>query len=228
MSETSTDGPGEGLTVIALTGKAGAGKDAAAKFLEAHMGFQTVALADGIRESLNALDGRTWAYRKERDAAGMTDRRALQLMGTECREDLGCLYLWMELVAVKLWYAYRYHPEPRTRFVIPDLRYIREDHYLSDVVKLMGGRYELWRISRVGGAEIAESSHSSEREGDSIPVSRWIWNDGTLTDLAAKVLENARTPAAGRASSRTHPPAPPAIVPRPTILPWPAPRPTPA
>lgn len=177
------------LTVIALTGKAESGKDAVAKFLEAHAGFQPLALADGIREALNSLDGRTWAYRKERDAHDMSDRKAMQVMGTECREDLDCERLWLDLLAVKVRYATRYHPVPHHRFVVPDLRYLKEDRYLAEVVGRMRGHYELWRVARPSQGAIAESGHSSEREVDSIPCTRLIWNDGTLEDLGVRALQ---------------------------------------
>lgn len=177
------------LIVIGLTGYARSGKDSVAAFLAAHAQFQTMALADAIRDSVDSLDGRTWAYRKERGSAHMSERKALQLLGTECRERLGCEFLWCELAAAKMLYASQHHPVPRSRFVIPDLRYAHEDVYFEDTVRELGGHYENWRITRPSLVKIAESDHSSEQHIEDIAYSRMIQNTGSLNLLAQRTLE---------------------------------------
>lgn len=175
------------LIVIGLTGEAGAGKDAVATVLSTFGRFQAVALADALRDSLDSLDGRTWSYRKERDKAGMSERTALQLLGTECRERLGCEFLWCEVAITKILYASQHHPVPRVRFAIPDVRYPHEDIYLGDTIKELGGYYECWRVARPGLERVAESGHSSERHVNDIPCTRLIVNSGSLSLLAQRV-----------------------------------------
>lgn len=190
----------ERLVVISLMGEAETGKDSIANALAALHGFQEVGLADGIRESLDGLDARTWAYRKERQKAGKTDRWAQQITGTECRDDLGCEFLWLEVLAVKIRYAHHYHPRPRTRFVVPDLRHPHEHQYLADTIAGWGGLYENWKVTRPGHGKIAENAHSSENSFGSIPFDRWLVNEGDLAGLASKA-SSALDRTLGRAAS---------------------------
>src|SRR5689334_12961283 len=112
----------EELLVIGVCGRARAGKDTVARIL-ADADFLRIGLADGVKSALNDLDGATWDFRKERDAAGLTDRWAAQTLGTECREEVASLHLWVDLLLAKLRYAAKHHPVPRGRFVIPDIRF---------------------------------------------------------------------------------------------------------
>lgn len=174
----------EPLIVIGLCGKARSGKDTVAKILDIHAGFQRLAFADGVRSMLTDLDGPTWEYRKERDAHDMTERKAMQLGGTECRLDALCPDHWIHHVAIKIRYASHYHPVPKRRFVVSDMRYPYEADTLGAIVREWGGIWDCWRIHRPDAPGIAESSHSSEQFIDVIPAHRTIDNDGTIEELS--------------------------------------------
>jgi len=185
--------PQERLSVIALTGRARAGKDSVAGIL-AERGYRRIGLADVLRETFVGMDGPTWELSKELESAGTTRRKSLQLYGTECRDVLARNLLWVDALLVKIIYLSRFHPVPRFKFVIPDLRYGYEAGGLGDAIRAWGGEYQLWRVRRPGQTLIAESGHSSELEVDSMPVDATIANNGNLGDLRDKVIRKLESP----------------------------------
>lgn len=154
------------LVVLGITGHNGVGKDLVASSLSLLGGFFRIGLADGVRASLNDLDGVTWQFRKESDGAGPIARNAMKLMGSEARNDIGCPLLWTDLVLAKIQYAYRYHAVSRNRFVIPDMRFPHEQERISSWVAEKGGFFETIKISRPGF--FATSYHESETNIDKI------------------------------------------------------------
>ena len=190
------------LIVIGITGLARAGKDTVAKILESRHGFFRIGLADGVRAAFSDLDGPTWELRKEIEAAGSTARKALQTIGTEARLDVAlhagqlayrrdsegardsAARLWVHLLAVKIRYLCMYHPAPKYRFVVPDMRFADEHYSLDDLVHHWGGEYQTWRIHREGAGLAGDSGkHASETEIDRIPAHAEIQNHGTIGDL---------------------------------------------
>jgi hypothetical protein len=180
--------PAPNLRIVSLTGAARAGKSTVAQFLSLYGGFKVIHLADGIRSALDDLDGPTWEQRKERGAIGMTERTAMQVMGTEARDRLagivfGPQHHWCNHAMIKMFYCMELHPAPCSRFVVPDMRHQFEHEYFWRIADLLGGSYECWRITRPDVGEIAESGHSSEAEWSAIVPARRIANDGSMHDL---------------------------------------------
>ncbi len=179
----------ERLIVIGVCGEAEHGKDAVGKALEAMRGFHVLGLADGIRGMLDDLDGRTWEFSKERNKAGISDRKAMQDGGTECREDINAANLWLDLLFAKIRYASHYHSVPRCRFVIPDVRHPREVRYLEMMTQRFRGVYETWKVYRPGHTAIKESAHSSETSVAAIMPDLTLVNDQGLGHLRTQSLE---------------------------------------
>jgi hypothetical protein len=174
------------LLVVALCGPARSGKDTAARSLAASHGFRRLALADGIRRAFAAVNEPTWDALKELDAAGRSARWALQVMGTEARQDVGAADHWIDHVGLTIRYFAHYHPAPIRRWVIPDLRYPREAERLAEMVNFMGGRFEVWKVVRPDLKPIAEAAHSSETSVAEVRCDRTIVNDRTLAAIAAQ------------------------------------------
>jgi hypothetical protein len=200
-SEAIIMGPSEvePISVILLAGVARSGKDTAARFLVAHHDFQRLAFADGIRAAFSAVSGPSWDLHKEVEAGGPGGvgslRKLMQIMGTECREDMNCPDHWIDQVGIIIRYLSHYHPVPRRRFVITDFRYPREMSILRDSLDWMENvtqirptfRMESWKIVRPDVEPIAESGHTSETSVASIVADRTIVNSGTKEQLAGRV-----------------------------------------
>jgi hypothetical protein len=187
------------LLVVALCGPARSGKDTAARSLAASHGFRRLALADGIRRAFAAVNEPTWDALKELDAAGKSARWALQVMGTEAREEVGAADHWVDHVGLTIRYFSHHHPAPIRRWVIPDLRYPREAERLADMVSFMGGRFEVWKVVRPDLRPIAEAAHSSETSVDDVRPDRLIDNsrgmdhmDRQVAAFAGKFTEGTR------------------------------------
>lgn len=175
-----------GLLVVGICGHNRTGKDTAASVMAAFGGFTRVGLADGVREAFGGLDGPTWEFRKDLDAAGTDNRTPLKLLGTECREDALCPDHWIDHVILKVRYASRYHPSPRSRFVVPDVRYPREVDGLRERVLRLGGAFEAWKVVRPGRGPT--TGHPSELQVDAIRHDRLLSNDGTRRQFVDRVL----------------------------------------
>lgn len=148
------------LTIISIVGHNGVGKDTIASTLSLLSNFFRIGLADGIRASLNDLDGITWQFRKENDGAGPIARNSMKLMGSEAKNDIGCPLLWTDLVLAKIQYAYLYHAVSRNRFVIPDVRFPHEVARISSWASEQDAIYETWLMTRPGFG--STSHHESE------------------------------------------------------------------
>lgn len=187
------------LIVIGLNGQSGHGKDTAARILCAVHGFTRVSLGDGIREALHSIagvDGRGYKAINRKSSYV----RALQLLGTECREDVArlmetvdqvemqaLLEHWLTHAKLKMTYLIKHHPEPAFRFVVPDVRRVDEAASLARWVGKLGGQYLTWRITRPDAAPIPEASHSSETLVKHVIADRSIGNCGSYRDLARKI-----------------------------------------
>jgi hypothetical protein len=181
--------PDRSVLVVGICGKARAGKDTAAKILEAHAGFTRVAFADAIRESFFGVDGNTWELTKDLESAGKSRRWAAQIMGSEAREDLPSPTsetLWCDMLMLKLRYLSHYHPAPRRRFVVPDFRFPHEPDRVREVLAGWGGRLVLLKVVRPGsglsGEEAAHKSEQHELDADHV-----VGNDGTIEEFAHRL-----------------------------------------
>lgn len=171
------------LIVIGICGQARSGKDTAAAALSLLRGCHRIALADGVREAFAGLSGPSAEFHKELNAEH-NFRRALQTLGTEARNAANAPGLWVHLALTKINYASRLHPKPRTRFVIPDIRYRLEEAMLRHQVAQWRGRFGILRLTREGET-IPEAAHSSETEVGLVPCSETYHNDGTIEQLVA-------------------------------------------
>jgi hypothetical protein len=184
----------EPITVIGITGVARSGKDTIAKLLCARHGFTRIALADGLRSAFGDLDGLTWDLRKELETFGISQRTMLQIMGTECRMEIGFPRLWIALLLVKINYLAHHHPVPRTEFVVPDIRFLVEASEFREMIPTrIGGSFDLWKVVRPGsGLDGIEGMHASETELDLIHPDVTIHNGNSIRELEAAVNTYAR------------------------------------
>lgn len=189
----------ERLIVVGITGKARSGKDTTAGILTTFRGCHRIALADGVRSAFDELSGPTKELHKELGGE-MTYRRTLQTLGTECREAANALGLWVHLLLAKIRFLSAHWPNPRNRFVIPDIRFRREVSMVRHQVQLWGGSYGTLRLTHPGGPAIAEADHVSETELDTIRADREYENAGTVEDLASAAVGFFDDVAAGRVS----------------------------
>jgi hypothetical protein len=197
--------------ILAFTGVAGVGKDAAADALVHRFGFVRIGLADPIKRAVAdwfGWDEKTlWGPSENRNKAdprfdGLSPRRALQFIGTEIGREL-YRDVWIEyglrkaktLLACACVYEKtqrelfpcRSRTEPVKGVVFTDARFANE----VMAVKKAGGK--VVRIVRpYAGLEGAAAMHLSEVEQAGIPDEAFdavITNDGTLAEFEAKIVE---------------------------------------
>lgn len=176
------------LRVIGIAGEAESGKDSIAKYLAARHGFTIIRMGDGPRAAFADLDGPDWDLRKDLDAYGLSNRWPLQVIGTECREDLpdevARTAFWSHYVLVKILYLYHYHPKTRNRFAVSGIRYAHEPLVIGGAVRDLGGHFEVWGVERPGH-EIGgpDSGHSSENSLHAVIPDRIILNNRSIPEL---------------------------------------------
>jgi hypothetical protein len=182
--------------IIGLCGYATCGKDTAAQGLIDN-GWTRIALADGVREALLALDPVTFEDNTAEPSVvsfaelasrysskiGWWDelkklcdvRRLLQRMGTEAGRNIHGEDCWIKIAKRKVDAA----PGP---VVITDVRFANE----AEAIRSWGGK--IIRIDRPGVGPV--NGHVSEAlsfEPDDV-----IENDGTIADLQIQLLDAAR------------------------------------
>lgn len=101
-----------------------------------------------------------------------TVRHLLQTLGTEWGRDHISRDLWTEI--------WTYQVQQRRKVVVDDMRFVNE---VAAVRRLNG---QIWEIQRPGFK--SDKSHRSEAGLPGVQFDRTIVNDGTIDDLAAKVL----------------------------------------
>lgn len=173
-----------GILIIGLCGKGRSGKDTVAKHLVSEHGFFRAGSGDGVRGTFTDMDGPTWELRKELEEAGLTQRWATQVIGDECREDIGERCHWVNQVVIKLRYLTKYHPVKRELFVVPDIRYKHEGAKLTEWASCWGGSFVCWKLDRPGfGLTGDAAKHVSETMLESIRPDLIIGNTSSLGDL---------------------------------------------
>lgn len=173
------------IPLIALAGRAGCGKNTAAKLL----GGVEVSFADPLKkfcgEVFDFSREQLYGPSSERNRPdprwdGLTPRQALQTLGTEwgraCHPDVWARAGVRRALAVLAAF-------PAGPVVITDCRFVNE----ARAVRAAGG--VVWRIERRGGGlDGAAALHPSEIEQESPEflelVNRTIQNDGSLDQLA--------------------------------------------
>jgi len=169
------------LIIVGITGVARSGKDTIAGILCQRFGFTRIALADGVRSAFRDMDGPTWELTKQLEACGKSSRWALQQLGTEARWKANAHGVWLYLAHTKIRYLAYIHPEPRARFVIPDIRFEAERDYFR---LMLGERFRLWKVLRTGAGLSGEAAiHPSETGVATMRADLLIPNDGTAADL---------------------------------------------
>lgn len=174
--------------LIALAGRAGAGKNTVATMLGGHEISFAEPLKRFCQEVFAFSDAQVWGPSECRNAPDeryprpggyLTPRYALQTLGTnwgrDCYQDI-----WADL-GVRRAVA---HPAPLV--VITDCRFVNE----AKAVLRAGG--EVWRVVRPGaGLAGAAGLHPSEAEQESAEflslVTRTIQNAGSLENLTQAV-----------------------------------------
>lgn len=175
--------PSTALVLIGLTGKAGAGKDAAADRLCAEFGFVRAAFAAPIKamgEALLEYAGldHAWMYErrlKERTIPELmaSPRHMLQTLGTEWgRQCMGAGF-WVRLLEQHLGLGVDLSPV-HDRIVVTDVRFANEAAW----VRAHGGT--VVRIVRDQAAAVR--AHASEAQMDSIEPDTTIFNGGAMLD----------------------------------------------
>jgi hypothetical protein len=166
-------------SVIALCGRAGAGKSAAAELLALH-GYKTVKFATPLKNMLRALgltERQIEGDQKEQPAellGGKTPRQAMQTLGTEWGRGLIGDDLWIRAWSLEV----ERIVSRGGRVVVDDCRFENEL-----AVALQYGRAV--RINRPG--LYIESTHQSETALDAVDMLQ-VWNTGTPVDLMDCIL----------------------------------------
>lgn len=176
------------LTLIGLTGLAGAGKDTVRQILESQHGFIGFGFADPIRNMLRTLlsdNGISESWMDERalkeqqiPTLGKSYRELAQTLGTEWGRTVLGQDFWLRIAE-----SYLYDIASTTfgpqHFVISDVRFQNE----ADWVRQRGG--VIWHINRPGLSGVRD--HISEQGAGTINPDRTLINDGSIDDLAVLV-----------------------------------------
>ena len=201
----------EPIRLIALTGRAGAGKDSVAATLVRHLNYKTIAFADALRAEVAEawrIDARMltdpatkeWAipalavgnccdtgFVQRYAAEGLTEPRSprwvMQRWGDYRRAADGDCYAKI----VARWIR-RNVGTGWTRLCVTDLRFVNELAWLQAE---QPKRLRVVRVLRPGAA-VPLSGHASEHQLASVQVDRELMNDGSLADLVQATLEMER------------------------------------
>lgn len=171
--------------VIGLNGVARAGKDTVAGILRDLYGYQIASFSDILNKSLIALNpwviesSEGWlryadtidllGYEKAKEIPEV--RRLLQAMGTEVGRNLLGENIWVEAMFKNL---------PPGLVTITNVRFPNE----YEAVKARGG--VVWRVDRPGFKPA--NNHISDTALDAYSFDARIYNDGTVHDLADRVM----------------------------------------
>ena len=197
-------------TVVALAGRCGAGKDAAADALARGLGFVNLKFAQPLKDVaalLFGLPAECFSDRALKDAPhaalrGSSPREVLQWLGTDVMQhglqSAGLLPgVGRRFWAVRLADAIDALPAECDRVVISDMRFPHELELLRERFGDSHPAHRLVsvRLERGGGSSGSGSSaaadHESESAVDGMDVDAVLRNDGTLEQLEASVLRLA-------------------------------------
>lgn len=173
------------LTLIALCGRAGSGKDTVAQHLVQRYGFVTASFAEAPRQMLEALLAvadvdHAWLFerdKKERTmpTIGLSYRQMMQTLGTEWGRGLDA-DLWCRVLARSL--GLDIGAPVHDRICITDVRYLNE----AALAHHHGGKI----VGIVRPSAVPVLDHSSETEPSRIIstlAETTLLNDGSIAGL---------------------------------------------
>ena len=179
-------------TIIAFTGRAGAGKTTAANLmrLAADEHFATaqcavLAFADPLRQAVNAvfphLGDETFRSRKNDpipSMPGWSGRRILQVAGTDWFRSLD-RDVWIKNMEHRL----SEYSSPRNYVFVDDVRFPNE----AQLIQRLGGK--VYRVHRPSHSPLegAAAAHASEAFVDSLFVDGEIANAGSLEEFGRTI-----------------------------------------
>lgn len=167
--------------IVAICGKAGSGKDTAARILSEMLSFTRIAFADPLKEALAIIANEPVEYyhdnaKKEEICPlfNMTRREAMQKFGTEAVRGVLGDNIWLEraLQSIKTLQETR----GRSRYVVTDCRFDNEARALKEHGAI------IVEIERPDHAP-QTPKHSSERGISPELVDYIIVNDSTIDAL---------------------------------------------
>ena len=179
------------IYVVALVGKAGAGKTRAGQYLTDHFGYKRLRFAERLKTMLYAfgldysvIDGDDKGKPCE-SLCGQTPRHAMQTLGTEWGRRMIGDDLWVKALERDLLLGIG---AGITKFVIDDLRFLNEELWIRNlpVSSLGGTKSKIIKIVRDVN-DVSSSGHQSEIEMDKIVPDLYIENTGTIDELYANV-----------------------------------------
>jgi hypothetical protein len=171
--------------VVGLSGYAGSGKSAVAKYLVENHGFIRLSYASPIKKMIHALlreagvgpvtiremiDGKLKEVPSD-VLGGKTPRYAMQTLGTEWGRSLIAQDLWRSILLRRM----NAELDRGHRVVIDDVRFHNESKFLME-----HGR--VFRIERFADQQMTHIS-----EDQSFPVDDIIANNGSLQELYAAI-----------------------------------------
>lgn len=193
-------------TIVAIAGRSGAGKDAAADALQRIMAFKNVKLSGPLKQAATAMFGVPHDCFCDNDLKdvplhalrGSTPRAVLQWLGTDVMQH-GLITSGLLPGIGRGFWARRLAdtidtlPPSENRVVISDMRF---QHELDFLRKRYGNQLLAIRIVRDLKLECTpdgaiELEHESERVVDALDVDLVVHNDGTLNGLHQAVISIA-------------------------------------
>ncbi len=179
--------------VVAIKGTIDSGKSTLAEGLALHRGFIVMPLSDPVKGAVDDIDGRSRWLSKKIDLAPDLDRRKVwQTLGNEARYEVGCLDVWCQVAAMKMWllHSMRHALGIRSLFAVPDFRHGEEYDYFAAFCEKNDFALVVIEVSRdnFGNENARYSDHSSERQRHLIPTDFTARNDGTVGSLIDQAL----------------------------------------
>lgn len=179
----------DNVTIVALAGEKGSGKDTSGEYLVEKYDFIRLALADPLKEACRHIfsfsDEQLYGSEKEvmDPLWNHAPRKLFQKIGTELlREQLPkmCTHItsdiWGKSLAIRLYKKYMEDPENNNKFVVTDVRFPNE---LAYVEKL--GAISVKIIRKVEKNKF--SSHASETQIKKLKTKYIIENNKDKSDL---------------------------------------------
>jgi len=176
--------------LIAIRGKAGAGKDTVADYLVEKYGYQKMSFAHPLKRIVAILtgwrydfvNGATPEYRRLRETLihpvyKMTCRQLLQFVGTELFRDQLHPEVWVQCLRQDI--EALFNEDPEALVIVTDCRFPNE----AEMLLKLGGRMLHIQRPMAASCLLGETSqHSSEKDFNT-SNEQIIHNNGTLDQL---------------------------------------------
>jgi len=199
--------------IIGICGFIGSGKGTVSDILVNTYGYEKIAFADSLKDSVSAIFGwerhllegdtqesRTfrekidpfWSRKMKRD---ITPRYILQIMGTEVMRDNFLDSIWVDSLERKI--------DPFKNYVISDTRFPNEIDCIKrmngKVFQVQRGRYPEWWDTAFMNNRGENRNSSMEKDYPEVHLSEWAWigceidsiifNNGTIDDLERSLAD---------------------------------------